>query len=482
MFLVTLLFSGSLCISAQELYNQSFDCFSMLVGKKASADGSVIFAHNEDTGPSQVNYFQVPRMKHNPGEIITLQGGGIVPQVSETFAYLWINIPVCDVCDSYTNEHGVAIGSDGCPSWEDKPELTDGGIVFWLRRIVAERARTAREGVKIAGELIDKFGYASSGRTYIIADSLEGWFLSAVIGKHWVARRVPDDQVAIVANCYTLQEINLNDTVNFLGSPDIIDYAIKRGWYDPAKDGEFRFARAYTSPGSLNHPGNTGRMWRGARLVTGAQPDSTKVYPFSVKPGKKLSVQDVISFQRDYYKTAWPVVYGNDGRLIPHATGDNSLSGNGTQYSCVVHLRNWLPQAIRTVVWISPYRPEVQTYTPWYPAISIIPSVYANGDYQSALQAQFNPQGKLENLDSKLAFRRFVALAKWADQDYGARAPVILKAMQANESEAFEMLSIAEKAYVETCQSDPGASDRLINKFTQKVAAKAYKTAGGLLK
>ena len=141
---------------AQGDCNPKLDCFSIVVGRSASADGSVIVAHNEDTGTKLVNYFKVPAMDHQPGEEILFETGGKTPQASHTLGYLWINLPVCDVCDTYLNESGVFVGSDGCPSREDKPVLTSGGIVFWLRRIVAERARTAREGVKIAGKLLSR--------------------------------------------------------------------------------------------------------------------------------------------------------------------------------------------------------------------------------------------------------------------------------------------------------------------------------------
>ncbi|MBE0664247.1 MAG: C69 family dipeptidase, partial [Candidatus Aminicenantes bacterium] len=126
--------------------------------------------------------------------------------------------------------------SNACLSREDKPELFSGGIGFNLRRLVAERAHTAREGVRIAGELISQHGYNSSGRTYIIADAREGWLLHAVNGRHWVAKRVPDNEVAVIANRYTITAVDLKDRENFQGAADIIEYAVVRGWFNPQKD------------------------------------------------------------------------------------------------------------------------------------------------------------------------------------------------------------------------------------------------------
>ena len=209
-------------------------CFSVVVGKNASADGGVIMAHNEDdAGPQLVNHHKVPRRTHAPGTKVTLLNGGQLDQVEQTWAYIWSEMPGLHYSDSYVNEWGVAIASDGCPSREDRPELTDGGIGFKLRRLVAQRARTAREGVQIAGKLVERFGYVASGRTYVICDPHEGWLFCAVNGKHWLAKRVDDNEVAMVANTYSIRHADPSDPQDCLASDDFITYAVWRGWYDP---------------------------------------------------------------------------------------------------------------------------------------------------------------------------------------------------------------------------------------------------------
>ncbi|MBN1509020.1 MAG: C69 family dipeptidase, partial [Sedimentisphaerales bacterium] len=187
-------------------------CFSVVVGKNTSTDGCVIVGHNEDdAGPQLVNHHKVPRQTHPPSTMVTLRDGGSLEQVSQTWSYLWSEMPGLSFSDSYLNEWGVTVCSDNCPSREDKPQITDGGIGYMLRRLVAERARTAREGVLLAGSLVERFGYVDSGRTYIIADPNEGWLFCAVHGKHWLARRVPDNEVALVANTYTIRNVDLKD-------------------------------------------------------------------------------------------------------------------------------------------------------------------------------------------------------------------------------------------------------------------------------
>jgi dipeptidase len=232
-------------------------CFSIVVGGKASANGYVIMAHNEDdAAPQIVNHHKIPRKRHAPGDKVRLRNGGTLDQVEQTWAYMWSEMPGMLFSDSYINEWGVGVTSDNCPSREDRPEITDGGIGYMLRRLVAQRARTAREGVLLAGKLVERFGYIDSGRTYVICDPEQGWLFCVVNGKRWLAQRVADDQVAMVANTYTIRQVDLSDKGRFLGSKGIIEYARSRRWYNPQVDGAFDFARAYADPTSASHPSN----------------------------------------------------------------------------------------------------------------------------------------------------------------------------------------------------------------------------------
>ena len=183
------------------IVSSAYGCTTIIVGKKASQDGSVLFGHNEDdSGRRVVNIWRVPRIKHQPDEMVRLVNGDEIPQVEETWSLLWFQVNGLKFSDYFMNEWGVCVGTDACRSREEQTVIDQGRIGYMLRRIVAERAKTAREGVTIAGELLDKLGYASSGRTMAICDAEEGWLLSIVAGKHWVAQRVPDDEVAILPN------------------------------------------------------------------------------------------------------------------------------------------------------------------------------------------------------------------------------------------------------------------------------------------
>jgi len=351
-------------------------CFTVVVGKEASVDGYVMVGHNEDDGPPLiVNHYKIERRIHSPGEKVKLSGGGELDQVEETWAYIWSEIPGFVFSDSYVNEWGLCIASDKCPSREDRPELTDGGITYMLRRLVAERARTARQGVFLAGELVERFGYDSSGRTYIICDPNEGWLFSVVNGKHWLAERVPDDEVAMVANTYAVHQVDLEDHNYFLASPDIIDYAVSRGWYDSERDGEFDFAFVYSDPAAASDSGNIGRQWAGLRYVTDSF-EFGQALPFSVRPNRKLDVPAVIEILRDHYERT--ELYESSSTGCPHERSFKPICGHTTQTSFVVQLRADRPLDIGIVYWVCLASPCLSFYHPFYFGISKFPDGWAS--------------------------------------------------------------------------------------------------------
>lgn len=352
------------------------NCFTVVVGKLASADGCVLMGHNEDDAPPQiVHHRKVPRRQYRPGDTVRLRNGGELEQIETTWAYIWSEMPGMDFSDAYLNEWGVCIASDACRSREDRPELTDGGIGYMLRRLVAERATTAREGVILAGRLLERFGYDASGRTYTICDPDEGWLFSAVSGKRWAARRVPDDEVAVIANTYTIHGIDLSDTANFLAAADVIDYAVSRGWYDPSADGTFDFAAVYAHPEVAADSANICRQWRGLQLVAPDAVLSGSNLPFSVKPRRKLDAAAVMAVLRDHYEDSDRyAVSPTDG--CPHKTGIRSICTWTTQTSFVARLRGDLPADIGLVYWLCLAAPCTSFYIPFYFGMADFPPGY----------------------------------------------------------------------------------------------------------
>ena len=103
------------------------DCFLVVAGRNATADGSVIMGHNEDNGIEMVfGMRRVERMVHNRGEFVELAGGIRMAQVDTTYGYLVFEMPGKPFSHSLLNEHGVAVVSNSCPSREDRPDLRGG--------------------------------------------------------------------------------------------------------------------------------------------------------------------------------------------------------------------------------------------------------------------------------------------------------------------------------------------------------------------
>ncbi len=448
-----------------------YNCFSILAGKDATVDGSVLFAHNEDdSGINLVNWYKVPRLTHQKVEKISLINGGQIPQVNETYSFLWLEIPGQTFSDSYMNEWGVTIASDACQSKENAPDLVNGGIGYYLRRIMADRAKSAKEAVKIAGSMVDSFGYANSGRTYCIADPNEAWMMSVVNGKHWIAQRVPDDHVAIIPNSYTIQNVDLTDTLNFLGSTDIIDYAIDRGWYDPKLGEEFNFRLAYGKPSSINNVRNIAREWGATNLLSPVEYELSDDFPFSFIPRNKVSVQDLMNVLQYHYEGTCI-----EDRTIstPHDYDILPICRKDTQYGMVAQLRNWLPTEIGSVLWLAPHRPCSQVFIPWYFGVSNIPTNFAVGDYNSALENHFIKYDDVKTQTGSHKFWEYVNYAEKADYNYYDLMPSVKIERQMTQQEIFDDYSIFDKDIINLYNQNPQTVSDSINIFTNKMLKKS---------
>jgi dipeptidase len=413
-------------------------CFSIVVGKNASTDGCVIVAHNEDDeAPEVVNHHKVPRHSYPPGSTVKLQSGGALEQIEQTWAYIWSEIPGQSFSDSYINEWGVTVASDNCPSREDKPELTDGGIGYMLRRLVAERAKTAREGVLLAGSLVERFGYVDSGRTYIIADPNEGWLLCVVNGKHWLARRVPDDEVAMVANTYTVHRVSLGDKTYVLASANIIDYARSRGWYNPLREGPFNFAKAYANPKAATSPNNTGRQWSGLTCISNAQLEPGPNLPFSVVPTHKLSILDAMQILRHDKKVESGPAPADSGFVC-------ALCNGATQTSFVTQVRKGMPLDIGLVYWVCLASPRTSFYIPFHFGISDFPPGFrAESERPTRVLYEQKVHASLA-ANRKEAFWLFSSFRDEVER----RGPALVAAVQA-EAQRLEQEAVARQKPIE---------------------------------
>jgi len=473
LFILTMvLFLSAVLVSAQEDYN----CFSVLVGRKATIDGSILFAHNEDDyGKQLVNWIAVPKKPYHEGTEFILKNGGHIAQALFTNRYVWLEMPGMDFSDSYLNEYGVCIGSNSCPSKEDQPEISDGGIGYNLRQLMAERAVSAKDAVILAGRLIEQFGYTASGRTYCIADPNEAWALAVVNGKHWVAQRVPDDEVMILPNNFTIREINLNDSKNFLSCADLIDYAIKRGWYKPDMDGPFNFRNAYGGRNSIKNPGNVNRAW-GAYHLFNTPYKITDDFPFSFKPAEKVSKQDLMKLLRFHYEGTSLDKSEGYTKGSPYKLNGTMICGGASVYGFVTELRNWMPVDIGCLMWLAPQWPDIQPFIPLYAGNIKFPAAYCRPGYPNTLADHYNPPADIHERNDQHAFWAFVVFSELMATNYGDNIDAVRKKNLKMERNLLAIQTNLEQKLTKVQQESPEKCREVVTRLYEKSAMSALAT------
>jgi dipeptidase len=372
-------------------------CTTIVVGKRASATGSVLLGHNED-GTIQISSLnRVPRLEHTEDEIVTMNSDGMIPQVKTTWSYLWSQVPGQLFCDFYINEWNVAVSSNGAPSKEDNMTvlkeaglINDGGIDYWLRRLVAERAVNAREGVNIAISLIEQFGYNNSGRIYEIVDPDEAWILHVTAGKNYYAKRLNDDEVAVIPNNYILKEVDFIDQSNNRVSSGLKEYAEIKGWYDKISGKEFLFDDVFgvEGRGVLSEEGFDLRQWIGQKYIKGAPPEPGGL-PFFIKPEQPITLEKMKQILRSHFENVpEEMIYNEKGN--PHYFKRRSLCYNDTKESIIVEFGRNKPRGQDSIIWRAIGSPCLSIFIPVFNGISHIPEGYKFFEYDRALENQFN--------------------------------------------------------------------------------------------
>lgn len=314
------------------------NCFGIIAGKDATADGSVLVGHNEDDAGEQMLNMYVADFG------------------------IWAEFPGMKVADAALNRWGVCVVSDACKSRETKKDFKDGGVLYEVRMAVAKNATSARDAVNIIGKLVEQRGYNGSGRTYLVADPNEGWVVSVVQGRHWVAQRVPDDHVMVIPNNYTIDIVKPYDNQNFLCCKDLIEYAEQRGWYKKS-DGEFSFKKAYGDPDNYKKPFNCIRRQSALRYLSGIDYSNDQdTHPFSFKPKKKVTMRDLRTVLSSHGQNVEEQYTNKD----EHAGHQACICRDETIMSNIFQLRNWLPKDVGCVMWTAAGRPCVEAYFPWY--------------------------------------------------------------------------------------------------------------------
>jgi dipeptidase len=348
--------------------------------------------------------YSKPAADHAPGamrEVRDWDTGrylGEIPEISHTYATV-----------GNMNEHGLAISES---TWGGHEELVDTtGIIDYgsLIYITLERAKTAREAIKVMTDLVNKYGYASSGESFSIADGKEAWIME-LIGKGskekgavWVARRIPDGMISGHANHPRIHKFPLDDPET-LYSPDVIDFARKQGYYK-GKDKDFDFSLAYavTDFGALR--GCDARVWSFFnRHASGMdkylqwinEGDTEAVMPLWVKPDSALTVRDMQWAMRDHFEDTpfdmtqdigagpfkvpyrWrPMTFTVDGTEYTH---ERAIATQQTGFTFVAQLRDQVPAPMKGILWFGVDDANTCVYVPIYCCVTEVPYCYAHGN------------------------------------------------------------------------------------------------------
>lgn len=344
--------------------------------------------------------------------------------MSHTFAYTLGTYGI-------QNEKQVSIGESTCSSlFVAKPTHAGGKALFHmetLTEIALERCDTARCAIQLMGDLSTTYGFYGdgydgdliegqdeAGEALTVADPHETWMFHVMADDTgasaiWVAQRVPDDHITAVANAFVIGEININDASNFMASSNIHDVAIRNKLWSPDSNVPFNFLRVYGTNRHSTSFACTRRVWRVFTLAApslvpffspytdgygsfGFGADGKGAYPFSVKPDKPLTVQDIFRMNRDQFEgTVFDMTKGIDAgpfgdptRPVPLSKYEDDLDGVSreaydagigfqrhislwrTAYSTVTQSRASLPDVIGAVTWIAPYAPHHSTFVPIY--------------------------------------------------------------------------------------------------------------------
>ena len=296
----------------------AFACTNFIVTKGASTDGSVMVTYAADS-----HQLYGALYKHNGGK---QKSKMLAVNEWDTGRYLGLieQIPVTYSTVGNMNEHSLIITETtygGRHELEDKSGIMDYGSLIY---IALQRAKTAREAIAVIVELANKYGYASSGESFSIADTDEAWIME-LIGKGsklnakgnnlrkgivWVARRIPDGYVSGHANQARISTFPLNDKENCLYAEDVISFAREMGYFN-GKDEEFSFCDAYAPVDFGALRGCEARVWAFFRTVAEGMDKYTDYamghnpknrMPLWVKPSKKVSPKQVFDAMRDHYE------------------------------------------------------------------------------------------------------------------------------------------------------------------------------------
>ena len=479
-------------------------CTSIMVGKAATTDGSVITTHSCDgnyrtwlrfepskTYPSGALEPVYWGLLHNeePNDMRNVEKKGEIPAPAKTYAYLNVAYPCL-------NEMQLAIGETTTTGRRELVNREGLFLIEELERIALQRCTTARDAIQLMGKLAEQYGFGDSGECLTIADPQEVWHFEIYgsgPGKPsalWVAQRIPDDHVGVSANIPRIGKVDFNDTKNFMYSSDLRERSQKLGYWDGKSP--YVFWKVVSS-------GEKAYAIREFFILSTLAPSlrlnmDGEELPFSVKPDKKVSVQDVMAFYHQTYEgtpydqmqnlkvtqtrrerdgseitetivsPATSNYMSNDMRTLLNALKPGAVERQrtiaivGCSYSHVLQLRSWLPNEIGGVAYFSFDNPAQSPRIPIYSGTISLPESFA-----------VCGQHRYRNDAAIWSFREAnrIAVVNWA------RSRNLMEAEQMRLEEKFftEMPALEAKAQALIKEGKNNEAKQLVTNYTHDFAS-----------
>ena len=467
-------------------------CTSLIATRGASADGSSMITYAADSHTLYGELYNQPAADHAKGamrKIFDWDSGsyrGEIPEVSHTYATI-----------GNMNEHGLTIAES---TWGGRPELEGSGLIDYgsLIYITLQRAKTAREAIKVMTDLVNEYGYGSEGESFSIADPEEVWVME-LIGKGqkdkgavWVARRVPDGYISGHANHARIHKFPLHDAETIY-SPDVIEFARQQGYFS-GKDEDFDFSRAYavTDAGALR--GCDARVWSYFnRFAEGGVDEylpwilegKGEPMPLWFKAGRKLSADDLKWMMRDHFEDTpldmtkdigagpfdvpyrWrPMTFTVDSVEYTH---ERAIATQQTGFSFVSSMNADRPEAMKGILWFGVDDANTCVYVPVFNSTETVPFQLAHGN------------GDMYDLSWDAMFWVNNYVANQAYNRYSQMIPDIRKVQSGLETDMEEAVAEAQANVKGMPYKEAQANlQQLTNYWTAK-ATKDYKTLGDYL-
>lgn len=410
---------------------ETFACTNLIVGKNASADGSTIVSYSADSYGLFGELYHYPAGIHKKGTMMKINEWdtgkylGEIEQAHQTYNVI-----------GNMNEFQVTIAETtfgGRPELVDTTGVIDYGSLIYLG---LQRSRTAREAIKVMTDLVQKYGYYSSGESFTIADPNEIWIMEmigkgpGIRGAVWVAVRVPDDCISAHANQARIHQFNMDDKENCIYASDVVSFARERGYFTGVNK-DFSFANAYAPLDFGARRFCEARVWsffnkytdQGQAFLPYIQGDTDTPMPLFMKPTRKLSVQDVKEMMRDHYEgTPLDITkdfgagpYKMPYRLSPltfkvddkEYFNERPISTQQSGFVFVSQMRSFKPDAIGGVLWFGLDDANMTAFTPVYCCTTQAPTCYTRVDGADYITFSWNSAFWIYNWVANMVYPRY---------------------------------------------------------------------------